>query len=308
MKTILVTGGSGLVGNAIRSIICDYPCYNYIFLDSKMCNLLDYSQVESTFNKYKPDFVIHLAANVGGLYKNMNQKVQMLEDNIFINTNVLRCSHKFGVTKLISCLSTCIFPDKCEYPIDESMLHNGPPHDSNNAYAYAKRLLDIQTKCYNAQYNTKFVTIIPTNIYGPFDNFNLEDSHVLPALIHKCYLAKKNESDFVVKGSGKPLRQFIYSIDLAKLIMKILNSEVMESIILSPVEEYSIKEVAETISREFEYPQLKFDTTFSDGQYRKQVNNSKLMELFPDFKFTPLETGIHLTIKWFNENYPSIRT
>ena len=273
-----------------------------------MCNLLDYSETDLFFNKTKPNYVIHLAANVGGLFKNMNQKVQMLEDNLSINTNVLKCSHKYNVEKLIACLSTCIFPDKTEYPINESMLHNGPPHNSNDSYAYSKRILDIQCKSYNKQYNTNFMCIIPTNIYGPFDNFNLEDSHVLPALIHKCYLAKKNSTEFEIKGSGKPLRQFIYSMDLAKLIMKILFSDISENLILSPTEEYSIKDLSELIKSEFEYSNnLIFNESFSDGQYRKQVNNSKLIELFPDFKFTPLQIGIHNTINWFNENYDSIR-
>jgi len=307
MKTILVTGGSGLVGNAIKTVSHDYK-FNFIFLNSKMCNLLDYSETETFFNKTKPHYVIHLAANVGGLFKNMNQKVQMLEDNLNINSNVLKCSHKYNVEKLIACLSTCIFPDKTGYPINESMLHNGPPHDSNDSYAYSKRILDIQCKSYNSQYNTNFVTIIPTNIYGPFDNFNLDDSHVLPALIHKCYLSKRDLVPFVIKGSGKPLRQFIYSTDLAKLIMKILISDIKESLILSPNEEYSIKEISESIAKEFDYTNdLIFDSSFSDGQYRKQVNNSRLLELFPDFNFTPLQTGIYETINWFNKNYSSTR-
>ena len=110
------------------------------------------------------------------------------------------------------------FSDKTSYPINESMLHNGPPHSSNDAYAYAKRMLEIHSKAYNEQYNDNFVCIIPTNLYGPYDNYNLQDSHVIPGLIHKCYLAKKENKPFYVWGSGKPLRQFIFSEDLAELI------------------------------------------------------------------------------------------
>ena len=117
----------------------------------------------------------------------------MLEKNISINSNVLKCCHIFNVKKCISCLSTCIFPDNITYPINETMLHNGPPHNSNNTYAYAKRILEIHSKAYQEQYNRDFICIIPTNIYGPYDIFNLEDAHVIPALIHRCYINKQNK-------------------------------------------------------------------------------------------------------------------
>jgi GDP-L-fucose synthase len=165
--------------------------------------------------------------------------------------------------------------------------------------------LDVQCRAYNEQYNCNFVTVIPTNIYGPHDNFNLEDSHVIPALIHKCHQAKRAGVDFVVRGSGKPLRQFIYSEDLARLILRVLFSDVKESVILSPSREYSIREIATAIAGE--YPVV-FDTQWSDGQYRKQVDNSRLLELFPDFEFTPLEVGLQRTIDWFtNCKSPSDR-
>lgn len=303
MKTVLVTGGSGLVGSAIRKVTEGHTA-SFIFLDRTTANLLDWSETDILFERVRPNFVVHLAANVGGLYKNMNQKVQMLEDNILMNTHVLRAAHKYKVEKLVACLSTCIFPDDIEYPITECRLHDGPPHPSNAAYAHAKRLLDVQCRAYNEQYNCNFVTVIPTNIYGPHDNFNLEDSHVIPALIHKCHQAKRAGVDFVVRGSGKPLRQFIYSEDLARLILRVLFSDVKESIILSPSDEYSIREIATTIAGE--YPVV-FDTQWADGQYRKQVDNSRLLELFPDFEFTPLEVGLQRTIEWFNEESETIR-
>ena len=166
---ILVTGGSGLVGKAIEEISTNYN-YDFIFISSKDCDLTNYEQTLLIFEKYKPQYVIHLAAYVGGLFKNMRHKVDMYEKNININNNVLKCCHDFKVKKLISCLSTCIFPDNTTYPINEGMLHNGPPHHSNDAYAYAKRMLEIHSKSYQEQYNDNFICIIPTNIYGPNDN------------------------------------------------------------------------------------------------------------------------------------------
>jgi GDP-L-fucose synthase len=310
MITILVTGGSGLVGKAIQSISHNYPSYNFIFMSSKDCDLCDYNKTLEYFNQIQPTYVIHLAANVGGLFKNMNQKVDMLEKNLIINMNVLKVSHIIKVKKLIACLSTCIFPDNTTYPINETMLHNGPPHTSNDAYSYAKRLLETHCKAYQEQYNDNFICIIPTNIYGPYDNYNLDDAHVIPALIHKCYLAKQESKPFIIAGTGKPLRQFIYSEDLAKLIIWTLESyDHKETIILSPPEEseISIGNVAKIIADNFQYNNVIYDMTKPDGQYKKTADNSKLIKLINNFEFTKIEYGIEKSVKWFNENYSNCR-
>lgn len=303
-KKILVTGGSGLVGNGIKSISSNYE-YEFIFISSKEYNLLNMNETKKMFEDHNPNFVIHLAGHVGGLYKNMNYKVDMLEKNLLINFNVIKCAHDYCVEKMIACLSTCIFPDKVKYPIDESMLHEGPPHCSNDAYAYAKRMIEIHCKAYRDQYNDNFICVTPTNIYGPHDNFNLDDGHVLPALIHKCFLAKKENIDFVVKGSGKPLRQFIFSQDLAKLIMVILEKSDEPNIILSvpEEEEKSIEEIARIIAKNYDYEdRIYFDTNYSDGQYKKTVSAKKLMNIIGNFSFTSLDNGIKDTINWFIEN------
>ena len=307
---ILVTGGSGLVGKAIEEISTNYN-YDFIFISSKDCDLTNYEQTLLMFEKYKPEYVIHLAACVGGLFKNMKYKVEMYEKNININNNVLKCCHDFKVTKLISCLSTCIFPDNTTYPINEKMLHDGPPHHSNDAYAYAKRMLEIHSKAYQQQYNDNFICVIPTNIYGPNDNYSLEDGHVIPSLIHKCYISKENNEKFIVKGTGKPLRQFIFSIDLAKLIMWTLEEyNEKESIILSVEEkdEVSIEYVAREIAKCYNYEnELIFDTSFSDGQYKKTADNEKLMNRIKKFNFTSIEKGIQDSVLWFQNNYNSCR-
>lgn len=204
----MITCGSGLVGNAIKKVSKNYNKYNFMFVSSKDYDLPKFEDTQKMFEDYHPNYVIHLAVYVDGLYKNMNNKVDMFEKNLMINYNVIKCSHDYKVEKLISCLSTCIFPDKRTYPIKEHMLHDGPPHDSNFAYAHAKRIIELYSKLYN--------------IYEPYDNFSLEDGHVLQSLIHKCYLAKKNNEDFIIRGTEKLLRQFIYSIDLAKIIMNII--------------------------------------------------------------------------------------
>lgn len=305
---VLVTGGSGLIGKAIESIKASYN-YDFIFLSSSDCDLTDFNKTKELFNEIKPDYVIHLAANVGGLFKNMNQKVDMFEKNLLINYNVIKCCHDLKIKKLISCLSTCIFPNDTTYPINENMLHNGAPHNSNYSYSYAKRMIEVHSKAYREQYNDNFVCVIPTNVYGEYDNFSLEDGHVIPALIHKCYLAKQNNEPFVVYGSGKPLRQFIYSTDLAKLILWVLENYSGEPIILSPNEneEVSIKNVAELIAKEFDYDNIKFDTSKSDGQFKKTADNTKLIDLYEEFKFTTIEEGIKKSVNWFMNNYKIAR-
>ena len=304
-KIIVVTGGSGLVGNAIQTIKDQYPQYTFKFLSSKEYDLCKMDQTIQMFNDCKPDYVIHLAACVGGLFKNMNNKVDMLEKNLQINYNVVKCAHDFKVEKLIVCLSTCIFPDTVSaYPISEAMLLEGPPHNSNDAYAYAKRMLEIHCKAYRENYGDNFTCIIPTNIYGPHDNFDLEDGHVLPVLIHKCFLAKQANTDFIIRGTGKPLRQFIFSLDLAKLIMLVFENDIKENIILSVShhDEVSIGTIGQIIADVFSYKErIVFDDSYSDGQYKKTVSNAKLLELIGDFKFTNIEDGIKKTVDWFIE-------
>ena len=310
MEKVMVTGGSGLVGTAINSISNNYQ-YKFIYLSSKDGDLTNYEETKNIFEKHKPDYVIHLAAYVGGLFRNMNNMTYMIEKNLLINLNVLKCCHRFKVKKVISCLSTCIFPDKTTYPINESMLHDGSPHNSNYGYAYAKRMLEIQSRAYNESFGDNFVCVIPTNIYGKNDNFSLDDGHVIPALIHKCYLAKKNNEKFVIKGTGKPLRQFIYSEDLARLLMWTLEKyDRKDSIILSVSEkdEVSIEKVGRLIAKNFDYEDnVIFDSSFSDGQYKKTADNSKLMKSIKDFNFTSIENGLKETIKWFSLNFEKSR-
>jgi GDP-L-fucose synthase len=318
MKTILITGGTGLVGSALKTVSINYN-FKFIFLSSKDCDLTSYSNTLYTFSNYNPDYVIHLAACVGGLFKNMTYKVDMYEKNILINTNVLKVCHEIKVKKVISCLSTCIFPDKTTnnndslkgLKINETMLHDGPPHSSNDAYAYAKRMLEVHSRAYQEQYGDNFICVIPTNIYGPYDNFHLQDSHVIPGLIHRCYLAQQKNEPFIIAGTGTPLRQFIYSEDLAKLILWTLeNYNEKEPIILSVPEndEKSINYVATYIAKEFNYEnKMEFDTNKSDGQYKKTADNSKLMNLIKSFNFTPIEEGITKTVDWFVNNYNQCR-
>lgn len=311
---ILVTGGTGLVGQAIRELIENEKPSDevWIFVGSKDADLSILDQTESLFEKHKPTHVIHLAAMVGGLFHNMSHNLDFLRTNMHINDNILETSFRTGVQKVVSCLSTCIFPDKTSYPIDETMVHLGPPHPSNFGYSYAKRLIDISNKAYFQQHGCLFTSVIPCNVFGPYDNFNLQSSHVIPGLIRKLHSKMEDgENKFTVLGSGKPLRQFIYSKDLAQLFVWVLRHyEDVEPIILSVDEkdEVSISHAAEQIAEAFEFKgELVYDTTMADGQFKKTASNAKLRRLNPNFTFTPFSVAIKETVTWYKENYNHAR-
>lgn len=239
--TILVTGGSGLIGSAIRSIMPDW-----VYLSSDDCDLANYDDVTSLILKYNPETIIHLAANVGGLFKNESQRLHMFNTNLTINYNVLENAFRAGVKRVICCLSTCVFPDGLNRPLTESDLHLGEPHPSNYGYAYAKRIMEVQCRLYNETPGYAYQCIIPTNIYGPHDQFHLQNSHVIPGLIHKAFLFSKDirsenssqdrtldgDSVFPILGTGLPKRQFIYSKDLASIIVRLVTENIREPLLI----------------------------------------------------------------------------
>lgn len=313
-KVILVTGGTGLVGRGIQTIAEGEEKRDneeWYFASSKDANLASRAETEALFDRVKPTHVIHLAAMVGGLFRNLKYNLDFFRLNSQINDNVLNVSYERGVKKVVSCLSTCIFPDKTTYPIDETMVHNGPPHSSNFGYSYSKRMIDVQNRAYHMQHGCQFTSVVPTNVFGPYDNFNLEDGHVLPGLIHKAYMAQKTNEPFVIWGTGSPRRQFIYSLDLARLMIWVLREyQEIDPIILSVGEEdeVSIKEAAEAVLEAMEFKgEVKYDTYKSDGQFKKTASNAKLRKYRPDFQFTDYKRAIKETCEWFLKNYETLR-
>lgn len=300
MTKVLITGGYGMVGSAMES---------QIKLSRETCDLTNSNQTEQLFKLIKPDGIIHCAGKVGGIGGNSNYKGEYFYDNLMINTNVIEAARKAGVKNLVAFLSTCVFPDKVKYPLTVDQIQLGEPHESNYPYAYAKRMADVQIRAYREQYGINYTSIIPSNIYGPNDNFNLDHGHVMPMLIHKLYLAKKYKTDFPVWGSGKPLREFIYSKDIAKIAeWALFNYEGTDPLIISGDEEISIKDLVGLLVDEFKFKgKVIFDKTKPDGQLRKPSDNSKIKELMPDFEYTPFEQGIKETVNWFIENYDEAR-
>ena len=310
MKKVLITGADGLVGNALKSISSDFKNLNCIFVNRKDADLTDRNSVEKLFKLYNPDYVIHTAARVGGIGRNLNSPVQQFTDNILMNTNVVDMAHKYGVKKLIAFSSVCVFPADAQV-IKEDILQNSPPFPAHMTYAYAKRMTDIHIQAYKLQYggSVNYCSVIPGNIFGEFDNYNLEDGHVVPSLLHKCFIAKKQNSPLTVWGDGSSQREFVYSKDIAKVCFQLLcNFEKLPlRLIVSGEKEYSIKEISEMISEISGLNNIYFDTSKPNGQKKRPSDHSLFRSLFPNFEFSDIKKSLEDSYKWLEKNYEIAR-
>jgi GDP-L-fucose synthase len=301
---IVVTGAAGLLGSALRA----RQSHEIVPIIREELDLMDFDQVLERFQKEAPAGVIHAAALVGGIGGNLMRSGEYFFGNSQINLNVLEAARQVGISNLISFMSTCVFPDDATYPLTVDQLHQGPPHSSHFGYAYSKRMLEVQTKAYNQQWGTNYKVLIPANMYGPNDNFSLIEGHVVPALIHRTLLALENNSALSVWGSGKPLREFIYSDDVATIALSAMNKDLPRPLIVSNGLETSIRELVETIVDLMNFDgEIVWDTEKPDGQLRKPPDTSEMMTAFPGLHFTTLRQGLAQTIDWFLENFPNVR-
>lgn len=306
MRKILVTGGTGMVGSAFENLETEYEL---ILIGSADYNLTQQHNASKMLKCHNPDAIIHLAAKVGGVKGNAESVADFFHENIMINTNVLEVAREYKIPKVISLLSTCIYPDNPIYPLTEDQIHNGEPHKSNFGYAYAKRMLEVHSRAVRSQYGLNYITAIPNNIYGPKDNFDLQNGHVIPAMIRKFYEAKEKNNDVVLWGSGAPLREFTYSEDIAKALLFLLEKyEDQSPINIGTTRQISIKKVSEIISKEVGFNgNVIWDTTQPEGQHKKPSSNKKFLDIYPELCYTSLEIGLKETISWFKKTYPNVR-
>ena len=300
---ILLTGGTGLLGSEI------YSLSNCNLVSSRECNLLENDFYG--FLEPKPDVVIHCAARVGGVKANTEFVSDFFEENMKMNSNVMRACKKRDV-KLVSILSTCIYPDAdyVSYPLTEEQLHLGPPHKSNFGYAYAKRMLEVQSRAYRQQHGCNFITAIPNNLYGLNDNYDLDSGHVVPSLIRKFYDAITNgKKEVEIWGTGAPLREFTFARDAAQIILWLAeNYDGHEPVNIGNTDQITISYLAETISDILKFTgKIKFNSEKPDGQYKKPSSNKKLISLGWKGKYTSLREGLEETISHFIEAYPNVR-
>jgi GDP-L-fucose synthase len=301
MTTWLVAGATGMVGSSIVRLAKKIGVENVVEVSRHNCDLTNYEETLSFINKNKPDVVIDAAAKVGGILANSNQPVEFLLDNLQIQNNLMKSCHKNQVEKFVFLSSSCVYPKLAAQPINESSLLTGPLEETNSAYAIAKISGMRLIKAYRQQFKHNWISVMPTNLYGYFDNFSLENSHVLPALIRKMHDAKINNSKSITLwGSGSPRREFMHVDDLAEainLLIQKYNSD--EPINIGVGDDLSILELANLIKKIINYKgEIIWDKSKPDGTPRKLLDVSKLKKL----GFSPkinLENGIELTYKWF---------
>jgi len=297
---ILVTGGSGMVGKSLKKYL---P--NAIYISSKDYNLTSETQVYQMFNNIKPDVLIHLAARVGGIIDNITYPADYFDQNVMMNTLILKGAQQQGIKRFIGMLSTCIYPDIVNnYPITEDMLHLGPPPKTNFSYGYAKRSLAVQIDAYNQQYGTQYQYLIPCNLYGEHDKYG-DNSHFIAALIKKIHNAKVNNEDKIILfGDGSPLRQFMHSDDLAYVIKYCLDNNIYDNMNIAIDENLSITEMAQIALKacNAEHIKIEYDTTKPNGQYRKDVSSKILKSKIPSFNPINLYDGIKSTYDYLIEN------
>lgn len=299
---IVITGGSGLVGNNLKKYLSDG-----IYLSSKDYDLTKESDVISMYENHKPNVVIHLAAKVGGILDNINKPAEYFTENILMNTLLIEYARKYNVKRFIGILSTCIFPDVMgTYPMKEEDIHSGPPTQTNFSYGYAKRSLAVQIDAYNKQYGTKYQYLIPCNLYGIGDKDHESNSHFITALVKKIFEAKQNnKKSITLFGDGSPLRQFMFADDFAKIIHHVIDNEIYDSFNVAGNENLSIKEMANIAlnSCDAEHLDIIWDLSKPNGQHRKDVSIGKLKSLLPNFNPLSLSEGIKLV---YNNYYDKI--
>lgn len=307
---IFVAGANGMVGSAIVRELQKNGYENLLLPNSKDLDLRNQEAVAAFFEKNKPEYVFLAAAKVGGIYANNTYPAEFLYDNMMIQNNVIHHAYLNNVKKLLFLGSSCIYPKFAQQPISENSLLTDTLEPTNEAYAIAKISGVEMCKFYKKQYGCQFISAMPTNLYGVNDNFNIENSHVLPALLRKFIEAKnKDEKNVTVWGTGTPLREFLYVDDLAEACLFLMLHYNEESTInVGTGVEISIKELAETIKEKVGFKgELVFDTTKPDGTPRKLLDVSKINNLGWKHKID-LNDGIQKTIDWlYQTNFSSFK-
>jgi GDP-L-fucose synthase len=298
---IYIAGHNGLVGSAIKRNLEKQGFENLIYKTREELDLMDEQAVQDFFEKEKPEYVFLAAAKVGGIVANRDYPADFIYQNLKIQNNIIYQAYKNKLKKLLFLGSSCIYPRECSQPIKEEYLLTGELEKTNEAYAVAKIAGIKMCQSFNKQHGTKFISVMPTNLYGPNDNFDLKTSHVLPALIRKFHEAKiENKKEVEMWGTGKAKREFLHVADLAEACVFLMNNYSDDEIInIGTGEDLSIADLADTIKRVVGYQgKTTYDTSKPDGTPRKLLDVSKIHNLGWKHKID-LETGIKATYKWY---------
>ena len=302
---IFVAGSNGLVGSAIKKKLEEYNYNNVYWVRRENCDLRNRVQVDQYFDQSKPEYVIIAAAKVGGIHANNTYPAEFIYDNLMIQNNVIDSAYKHGVKKLMVLGSSCIYPKFANQPMTEDQLLTSELEPTNDAYAIAKIAGLRMARAYRQQYGFNAISLMPTNLYGPGDNFHPENSHVLPAMLRRFHEAKENKNPVVTCwGDGSPMREFLHVDDLAEACYTCMEKyEEGGHINVGTGEDVTIKELAETIADVVEYEgKIEWDTSKPNGTPRKVMNVDKMKALGWEPKIK-LRDGIESAYKWYLENY-----
>jgi GDP-L-fucose synthase len=304
-RKILVTGGTGLLGSGLRAIASEYPDREFVFIGSRDCNLTRLDETVAFVDRLKPDAILHTAALAGGIQYSQKFPATLLRDNIFMNLNVMEAARLNGVGKTVMTLSTGMYPVDAPNPIREEFVHDGPPHDSNYSYSFAKRLVEPSIRAYRSEYGLNAIGLVSNGIFGECANFRPDEAVMVATLIRRFYEGRNSKEPLVVWGDGSPLREYTYSQDMARAFMWCLDHYNDPQILhIGSTEEHSVKDTALTIAEllGIDRARVHFDTTKPAGIFRKSTDNSRFVNL-SQFIYTPFRVGLERTIRWFVENY-----
>lgn len=291
--SVLITGGTGLVGKYLQQYIKDG-----IYLGSRDYDLTKEDQVIAMYEKYRPSVVIHLAAKVGGIMDNIAYPFEYYEDNLLMNTFMVKYARLFKVDKFVGALSSCIYPDVVKrYPLVEEDLHKDLPNANNFGYGYAKRVLGCHIDIAKKQ-GLNYSYIIPSNLYGEFEHGDVSRKHFVGALLEKIHIAKQQANDSITLfGDGTPLRQFTFAKDVAEILDLIIKDDIQENLNVSTPSNFSIDFMAREALEATDAQDIRiiYDTSKPNGQMRKDIDTAKFKNIFSNYEFTPYIKGIKQT-------------
>jgi GDP-L-fucose synthase len=303
-KSIIVTGGSGFLGSSVVKKLRERGCKNIAIPKSKDYDLVQMPAVKKLYEDTKPDIVVHLAAKVGGIGANRENPGKFFYDNLMMGAQMMEMGRQADIEKFIALGTICCFPKFTPVPFKEENLWDGYPEETNAPYGLAKKMLLVQSQSYRQQYGFNSIFLMPVNLYGPGDNFNPDSSHVIPALIKKCFDAmKNNEKEIVVWGTGKATREFLYAEDCAEAIVLAAEKyNKSEPVNIGAGFEISIKELVNLIVKLSGFKgKITWDTTKPDGQPRRMLDTTKAFKEFGFKAQTNFEKGLKNTIDWYKQ-------
>ena len=309
-KRVVVTGGAGFLGSVVVAQLREQGCRNIWVPRSQDYDLVQMEAVRRLYDDAAPDIVLHLAARVGGIGANQANAGRFFYDNLMMGTQLMEIARQRGLEKFVALATICAYPKYTPVPFREEDLWAGYPEETNAPYGLAKKMMLVQAQAYRQQYGFNAIVLFPVNLYGPGDNFDMQTSHVIPALIRKCVEAQaKGEKQVVLWGDGSPSREFLYVDDAARAILlaaEHYNGD--EPVNIGTGEEITIQDLAHLIADEVGYKgELVWDTGKPNGQPRRCLDTRRAKELFGFEAETSLRTGIRRTVAWFNTNRESFR-